>query len=80
MIQRLWVQTPLGAIFDEIYFDLCTFRSDRNVTETRLSAGLSSKIWKLQFTTQDTQNSTICKISLIDNKNVLIAFSQGIME
>ena len=26
MIWRLWVQTPLGAIFDEIYFVLCNFR------------------------------------------------------
>ena len=35
MIRKLWVQTPLGAIFDEIYFVLCNFRSvrlsDRNV-------------------------------------------------
>ena len=30
MIWRLWVQTLLGEIFDEIYFVLCNFRSDRN--------------------------------------------------
>ena len=29
MIWRLWVQTPLGAIFDEIYFVLCNLRSVR---------------------------------------------------
>ena len=29
MIWRLWVQTPLEAIFDEIYFVLCNFRSVR---------------------------------------------------
>ena len=29
MIWRFWVQTPLGAIFDEIYFVLCNFRSVR---------------------------------------------------
>ena len=29
MIWRLWVQTPLGAFFDEIYFVLCNFRSVR---------------------------------------------------
>ena len=29
MIQRLWIQTPLGVIFDEIYFVLCNFRSVR---------------------------------------------------
>ena len=28
MIWRLWGQTPLGAIFDEIYFVLCKFRSE----------------------------------------------------
>ena len=27
MIWRLWVQTPLGTFFDEIYFVLCNFRS-----------------------------------------------------
>ena len=27
MMRRLWVKTPLGAIFDEIYFVLCNFRS-----------------------------------------------------
>ena len=26
MIWRLWVQPPLGAFFDEIYFVLCNFR------------------------------------------------------
>ena len=29
MIQRLWVQTLLEAIFDEIYFVLCSFGSVR---------------------------------------------------
>ena len=37
MIQRLGVQTPLGAIFDEISFVLCNFRSvrhtDRNASD-----------------------------------------------
>ena len=28
-IRRLWVQPPLGAIFDEIYFVLCNFSSAR---------------------------------------------------
>ena len=29
MIQRLWIPTPLWAIFDEIYLDLCNFKSVR---------------------------------------------------
>ena len=37
MIRKLWVQTPLGTIFDEIYFVVCNFRSvrlsDRNVSD-----------------------------------------------
>ena len=37
MIQRLWVQTPLGAIFDNFFFVLCNFRSlrysDRNASD-----------------------------------------------
>ena len=40
MIWRLWVQTPLGAIFDEIYFVLLNLRSvrksDRNAWKTQL--------------------------------------------
>ena len=40
MIWRLWVQTPLGAIFDKIYFVLCNFRSvrqsDRNAYREKL--------------------------------------------
>ena len=37
MIRRLWVQAPLGQIFDKIYFVLCNFRSvrqyDRNASD-----------------------------------------------
>ena len=33
MIQRLWVQTSLMAIFDKIYFVLCNLRSDRNASD-----------------------------------------------
>ena len=37
MIRRLWFQTPLGTIFDKIYFVLCNFRSlrqsDRNASD-----------------------------------------------
>ena len=35
LIRRLWIQIPLGTIFDEIYFVLCNFtsvRSDRNAS------------------------------------------------
>ena len=44
MIWRLWVQTPLGAIFDEIYFVLCNFRSvrwsDRNAYRENSSVNI----------------------------------------
>ena len=33
MIKKLWIQTPLGAIFDEIYFVLCNYRSVRNSSD-----------------------------------------------
>ena len=36
MILRLWVQTPLGTIFDKIYFVLCNFRSVRNAYREKL--------------------------------------------
>ena len=45
MIQKLWVPTPLGAIFDGIYFDLCNFRSFRLSDRNDLS-------WKTQITRQ----------------------------
>ena len=32
-MRRLWVQTPLGVIFDEIYFIPCNFRSDWNASD-----------------------------------------------
>ena len=46
MIWRLWVQTPLGAIFYQIYFVLCNFRSvrlsDRNAYREKLDCRFSS--------------------------------------
>ena len=46
MIWRLWVQTPLEALFDEIYFVLRNLKLSDNRTEMR-HIGLS---WKTQIT------------------------------
>ena len=44
MIQRLWVQTPLGTIFDNIYFEL-----KYNVNTSIIATGTSSSFgWYLE--------------------------------
>ena len=49
MIQRLWVQTPLGAIFDKIYFALCNFKSDINTYREKLNCTITYGSLFMQF-------------------------------
>ena len=67
--QKAWVQTPLGAIFDEIYFVLCNFRSVRK-TNTHLDKTMNIlRLFVIASTIFDCivtpgVKSLLCNISL----------------
>ena len=78
MIWRLWVQTPLGAIFDEIFFVLYHFRSVRTCIVKNSNEIFTGANCVLSPETKSTNYFSSCCLSLLSTPRTkdLIYFTE----